>query len=253
MPVSINIDTQTRQVFANNEPVSLTATEWELLSYLYERCNTVCKRDEIWKAIWGTDPAYDSGVLDVHIHSLRHKLKLKKDETLITLRGVGYMFRNQNSVFNQELYWTQIFASFMPNRLQSCNIPDFFLKIHADYSPAWEDKGIAVQWHLSPFVNDIVTEQNTLRAIFDAILPLMSAHAGSILFSSTLSMHEFVLRVVADTKDISSEDAKSLFSTPDAVQRLLAAQRFAALLSMAFRTENRGSHFAFSLSVPMKK
>jgi hypothetical protein len=66
-------------------------------------------------------------------------------------------------------------------------------------------------------------------------------------------MHEFVLRVVADTKDISSEEAASLFSTPDAVQRLLAAQRFAALLGMAFRTENRGSHFAFSLSVPMKK
>ena len=32
-----------------------------------------------------------------------------------------------------------------------------------------------------------------------------------------------------------------------------AHKRFAALLGMAFRTENRGSHFAFSLSVPMKK
>lgn len=251
MSATIRLDTSARQLFVNEEPVKLTATEWDLLAYLYAHSNTVCTREELWQAVWGLSPAYDTGTLDVHIHSLRRKLQ--STDTLQTLRGVGYMLRNSTPVFEQEMYWTRLFASFMPNRLQACNLPDFFQHLHNDYQSDWQENDMQVQWHLTPFVNDIVTDPPTLRAIFDAVLPLLHTQGATLTFTTNLTLHEFVIRVdaVRKTQPVSSEP--NPFCAPAAQQSLLAAQRFAALLGMAFRTENERGRTTFSLSVPMKK
>ncbi len=251
MSAAIHIDPKTRQVFIDSRPVALTVIEYRLISFLYKHRNSVCTREEIWHEVWGSDPAYDTGILDVHIHSLRRKLNLKDAGTLQTIRGVGYILHSTSPAFGQELDWTRLFTSFMPDRVRSCNLPDFFQSLHDDYASAWETGGITVQWHLSPFVSDILTDPPTLRAVFDAVLPLISRQAASLTFSSVLTLHEFVIRVEARTCGTVSPSAP--FSDPDDRQSLLAAQRFAALLGMAFRTETDRQLCAFSLSVPMKK
>ena len=251
MSATIRLDTSARQLFVNEEPVKLTAIEWELLAYLYAHSNTVCTREELWQAVWGLAPAYDTGTMDVHIHDLRRKLK--SQDTLQTIRGVGYIFRNQSPAFDQELYWTRLFTSFMPNRLQDCNLPDFFQQLHNDYQSVWAEDAIHVQWHLTPIVNDIITDPPTLRAIFDAVLPLAQTEAATLTFSTQLTLHEFIIRVDTTQKASPISSNRNPFSTQKAQKSLLAAQRFAALLGMAFRTENECERTVFSLSVPMKK
>ncbi|WP_166924196.1 response regulator transcription factor [Flavobacterium poyangense] len=89
---TIKIDLLKYIVLKNNEPVSLTQREFELLAYLVRNKGKVCTRNEILKDVWEINFEYDTGVIDVFMNAIRKKLNLKIEEDYIkTIRGVGYI------------------------------------------------------------------------------------------------------------------------------------------------------------------
>lgn len=87
----ISIERETREVYSNGQKVELTLKEYELLSYLMEYKSRVVTRDELLDQIWGYDYAGESRTLDMHIKTLRQKLK-DGGSQIKTVRGVGYRF-----------------------------------------------------------------------------------------------------------------------------------------------------------------
>jgi DNA-binding response OmpR family regulator len=89
-PIEINLNQHT--VSVNNELVTLTHREFELLHYLVKNKGKVCTRTQIIEDVWDIHFDYDTGVLDVFMNAIRKKLNLKKEEEYIkTIRGVGYI------------------------------------------------------------------------------------------------------------------------------------------------------------------
>lgn len=83
------IDNKKRTVLVNGEPISLTYKEFELLYYLFRNKNIVLNRETIMAQVWGYDFEGESRTVDVHIASLRHKLK-DKAPLIETVRNIGY-------------------------------------------------------------------------------------------------------------------------------------------------------------------
>jgi two-component system alkaline phosphatase synthesis response regulator PhoP len=76
----------------NNEEVPLTAKEFELLCYLVENAGVVLSRTQILEHIWGYEFDGESRTVDVHVGTLRQKLK-EYGEYIETIRGFGYKFK----------------------------------------------------------------------------------------------------------------------------------------------------------------
>lgn len=89
---TIVIDLAKHTVSVNENQVSLTHREFELLSYLVKNKGNVCTRSQIIEDVWDIHFEYDTGVIDVFINAIRKKLNLRIEEDYIkTVRGVGYI------------------------------------------------------------------------------------------------------------------------------------------------------------------
>jgi len=88
----IRIDIGRRQVWVNDEPVELTATEFDLLKTLAEHRGLVLSRAQLLDQVWGYDFYGEERVVDVHIGHIRQKLG--DDRFIVTVRGVGYRFED---------------------------------------------------------------------------------------------------------------------------------------------------------------
>lgn len=89
---SIKIDLSKYIVLKNDEEVSFTHREFELLAYLIRNKGKVCTRNQILRDVWDINFEYDTGVIDVFMNAIRKKLNLKIEEDYIkTIRGVGYI------------------------------------------------------------------------------------------------------------------------------------------------------------------
>jgi DNA-binding response OmpR family regulator len=95
----IRINEAARQVFYNNDLLTLTQTEYELLLYLMKQRGTVLSRAQLYEAVWKPDgdmQKKDSNIVDVYIRYIRSKLDEPYRIKLIeTVRGVGYTIRKQ--------------------------------------------------------------------------------------------------------------------------------------------------------------
>jgi len=89
----VRVDVGRRQVWVNEEPVSLTATEFDLLKTLAEHRGMVLSREQLLEKVWGHDFYGDDRVVDVHIGHIRQKLG--DDRFIVTVRGVGYRFEDE--------------------------------------------------------------------------------------------------------------------------------------------------------------
>jgi DNA-binding response OmpR family regulator len=88
----LKIDPQAREVWVEDEPVALTAREFELLQMFAEHPRQVLTREAIFEALWG--PYGDRHSLTVHIGRLREKIERdpSSPEYISTVWGVGYRF-----------------------------------------------------------------------------------------------------------------------------------------------------------------
>lgn len=87
---NLYIDNEKHMVYIDEEPCELTYKEYELLKLLLINTGIVMSRDIIMERIWGTDFEGESRTLDMHIKTLRQKLK-EADVTIKTVRNVGYI------------------------------------------------------------------------------------------------------------------------------------------------------------------
>lgn len=76
-------------VKVDGEQISLTLKEYELLTMLMENKGVVLNRDQLLNKIWGYEFDGESRTVDVHIRTLRAKLK-SAGNLIETIRGVGY-------------------------------------------------------------------------------------------------------------------------------------------------------------------
>jgi len=89
---TIRIDLSKHVVLKDQEEISLTQREFELLTYLIQHKGKVCTRNQILRDVWDINFEYDTGVIDVFMNAIRKKLNLKIEEDYIkTIRGVGYI------------------------------------------------------------------------------------------------------------------------------------------------------------------
>ncbi|MEV4887644.1 response regulator transcription factor [Chitinophaga ginsengisegetis] len=91
-----DIDLHQRSVFFENQEISLSRREFDLLSYMLLHKNRPLTRMQLSEHIWGnfSDDDYDSNYIDVHIKNIRKKLSaFASVEWLQTLRHVGYKIK----------------------------------------------------------------------------------------------------------------------------------------------------------------
>ena len=87
------IDTESRQVSKDGQPIHLTFKEYELFLYMYRNRGVVLSRENILEKVWGYEYSGDTTrTVDMHIKSLRQKLGNNAEEYhyIETVRGYGY-------------------------------------------------------------------------------------------------------------------------------------------------------------------
>lgn len=86
----ITVDTDKRSVTVSGESCELTFKEFELLRMLLINQGIVLSRDKIMEQVWGFDYEGESRTVDMHIKTLRQKLK-EGGSAIKTVRNVGYV------------------------------------------------------------------------------------------------------------------------------------------------------------------
>lgn len=86
------IDLMRHEVSYQNEKIILTFKEFQLLQLLAENQGMVMTRDILMDKVWGLENERENRTLDVHIRSLRVKLK-KAGSAIETVRGLGYRLK----------------------------------------------------------------------------------------------------------------------------------------------------------------
>jgi DNA-binding response OmpR family regulator len=92
----LRIDLGSREVRAHGRLVQLTYVEFELLRTLAAHAGRVYTREQLLQALWGGSEYREPRTIDVHVRHLREKLEVDpgEPEFILTVRGVGYRFRN---------------------------------------------------------------------------------------------------------------------------------------------------------------
>lgn len=94
----LEINRQSYEVSVGKKVLLLPLKEFELLSVLASRPNTVFTREILLERVWGYDYEGDDQTLNVHIKRLREKLvNLTGGVAISTMRGVGYKLEVMSS------------------------------------------------------------------------------------------------------------------------------------------------------------
>ena len=91
---NLRLNKVNRTAYKENQPLELTAKEFDLLLLLIENKGKVLKKEFIFRQIWGSDSFSEPQTLTVHIKWLRQKIEEnpKSPKRLLTVWGVGYQF-----------------------------------------------------------------------------------------------------------------------------------------------------------------
>ena len=84
----VTLDQGARRVLVGDDEIALTATEFDLLSYLMQHPGRVITRDHLLEEVWGYASAVGTRTVDVHVAQVRSKLG--DASPIRTVRGVGY-------------------------------------------------------------------------------------------------------------------------------------------------------------------
>jgi len=90
----LTLDAANQQVFVNGTPRHLTPMECRLLTTFMRHAGQVLTRAFLMKEVWDTDYVDDTRTLEVHVCTLRKKIKdsSRKPPLIQTIRNVGYRF-----------------------------------------------------------------------------------------------------------------------------------------------------------------
>lgn len=85
----LTVSPQKHKVKVNGEKIILTLKEFSMLCMLLENRGMVLTRDQILNHVWGYSFDGESRTVDVHIRTLRSKLR-EAGDLIHTIRGIGY-------------------------------------------------------------------------------------------------------------------------------------------------------------------
>ncbi|WP_242280902.1 response regulator transcription factor [Bacillus cereus group sp. BfR-BA-01347] len=91
MSSSIYIHFPSRTVTLDKKAISLTHTEFKILTYLMQNQGIVITREQLITKIWGYEFTGDNRTINSHIRNLSHKLG-KKVNHIVTVVRAGYKF-----------------------------------------------------------------------------------------------------------------------------------------------------------------
>jgi DNA-binding response OmpR family regulator len=87
------INLATYQVYIDGEPVDLTLMEYSLLSFLATHPSRAYSRETLLHRVWGFEYCGGTRTVDVHIRRVRSKVGPQVASHIVTVRGVGYLFK----------------------------------------------------------------------------------------------------------------------------------------------------------------
>jgi DNA-binding response OmpR family regulator len=90
----LSIEPMSRVVTVRENPVELTAKEFDMLYLMMRHPKQVFSRDQLLERVWGGAQYIDPGTVTVHVRRLREKIEDEpsKPVRLLTVWGVGYKF-----------------------------------------------------------------------------------------------------------------------------------------------------------------
>ncbi|MBQ8780764.1 MAG: response regulator transcription factor [Oscillospiraceae bacterium] len=91
---NIRINKVSRTVFKDDEPLEMTAKEFDLLALMLENKGKALSKEYLFNQIWGSDSFSEQQTLTVHIKWLRQKIEddPKNPKRILTVWGVGYKY-----------------------------------------------------------------------------------------------------------------------------------------------------------------
>ena len=90
---NMTINLATYQVYIDDQPVDLTLMEYSLLSFLATHPSRAYSRETLLHRVWGFEYCGGTRTVDVHIRRVRSKVGPQVASHIVTIRGVGYLFR----------------------------------------------------------------------------------------------------------------------------------------------------------------
>ena len=89
----IRIDFARAEVWRENEPISLSATEYRLLLQFVHNVGKIISAEELLASIWGPEYRKEKEILWVSIARLRQKLEIEphSPKHIVTRTGLGYL------------------------------------------------------------------------------------------------------------------------------------------------------------------
>lgn len=89
----LRVDRLGGRAYFEEEELTLTRKEFEVLIYFMEHSDVVCSREELLREVWGYDYMGDTNLIDVYIRYLRGKIDDRFGVHYFrTVRGLGYCF-----------------------------------------------------------------------------------------------------------------------------------------------------------------
>ena len=83
------VDDAAHEVYVDDELVTLTPKEYDLLKYMIQNKNIALTREQLLSNVWGFDFYGDDRTIDTHVKTLRNNLGKYRD-LIVTVRGMGY-------------------------------------------------------------------------------------------------------------------------------------------------------------------
>ncbi len=99
-----SFDRKKHEAYKRTDPLKLSIREYQLLKFLYKKEGQVFSRKALLEAVWGYgtgEEIYcDLRTVDVTVRRLREKIEdyPKRPTFLLTKRGIGYYFQNQEPI-----------------------------------------------------------------------------------------------------------------------------------------------------------
>lgn len=90
------VDRNTYKIHYNGRDLGLTLKEYKLLDLLIGKSGMTVERDTLFREVWGEDYVGETRTLDMHIATLREKIKeAGGGDCIVTVRGIGYRFESR--------------------------------------------------------------------------------------------------------------------------------------------------------------
>ena len=87
------LDEDSHEVTRGGDPITLTATEFELLRFMMRNSKRVLSKAQILDRVWSYDFGGRSNIVELYVSYLRKKIDSGRTPMIHTLRGAGYVLK----------------------------------------------------------------------------------------------------------------------------------------------------------------